>query len=175
MRLIAVFVAVFSAVTVIAVVILTARIRIEPFILVRVFASLTDSILIASSIADIAVVPIVRLVVDLAAAVVPAAIPISVTIIPAAILALVARSEAILVSIAIGILERLHWSHPLLIATSGLSPVRALIIVRVVLTPFMLSLGITIAVARLLAVLTRLPRISLIVTTIVIVVAVLSQ
>jgi hypothetical protein len=49
---------------VIAVVILPTRIRIEPLILVRVFASLTDSILIAGSIADIAVVPIVRLVVD---------------------------------------------------------------------------------------------------------------
>ena len=83
LRLIAVFVAIFSAVTVIAVVILPTRIRIEPLILVRVVASLADSILIAGSIADIAVVPIVRLVVDVAAAVIPATIPIFVTISPA--------------------------------------------------------------------------------------------
>jgi hypothetical protein len=90
-------------------------------------------------------------------------------------LELVAGLEATPVSIAIAILERLHRSHPLLIATSGLSPVRSLIVVRIVFTPFMPALRVTIAVALLIAILTRLPRIALMVATIVIIVVVLRE
>jgi hypothetical protein len=85
-------------------------------------------LLISGSIGDFAIVAIVRPLVNVAATVVSATIPNSATIPPAAILALLACSEAILVSVAISILEGLHRSHPLLIAPSGLSPVQTLII-----------------------------------------------
>jgi hypothetical protein len=93
--LIVIFVAIVAAVTVITVVVPTARIRIKRFILVNVFASLTNSILITGSVTDVAVVPIIRLVVDVPIAVIlVATTPIAVTITPSAVLVLVAGPKA---------------------------------------------------------------------------------
>src|ERR1700694_5886596 len=57
LRLVTVFIAIFSAVAVIAVVILSARIGVERLIFVHVVASLAHSVQISSTVAHIAAIP----------------------------------------------------------------------------------------------------------------------
>jgi len=68
----------------------------------------------------------------------------------------------------IGILIRLHGSHPLLISAAGLPPVWFSKIVRVVFTPFVPTSVVTIAKTLLIAVLSRLAIVGLVVAIIVV-------
>src|SRR5690242_7714663 len=75
LRPIAILVTIFPPVAMIAVVILTTRIRIEPLILVHVFASLAHSVLISSSVADIGAIAIASVIAPVVYAFVPIGVP----------------------------------------------------------------------------------------------------
>src|SRR5437868_11858684 len=83
LRLITALITIFSPVTVISVVILSARIGIERLIPFHVFASLSHSVLISRPIGDIVTIAGARLAVDLPTVIYPfIAVPVSITPVP---------------------------------------------------------------------------------------------
>jgi hypothetical protein len=164
LRPIAILVTIFPPVAMISVVKLPARIGVERLISVHVFASLLQTVLITSSISNIGAIAIASVI----AAVIYSFIPIGVPVSPAPVHALVTRTEAATVTMTIGILIRLHGSHPLLISAGGLPPVWFSKIVRVVFTPFVPTSVVTIAKTLLIAVLSRLAIVGLVVAIIVV-------